>query len=222
MFQHTDTSGDTPRAIGPATPSLPDWLTALDPSEDQIRNTGWAGYPGEGYWPRAITAPMLGPDEVLTGELASYEPDPVARVWRGVQAKRTLTAAEVATRAEAAAAAVDVERDRRIAAGFAYQGATFQSRPEDFVNLGGASTAAVAAVLNGAQPGDLRWADPTKDFAWIAADNGLVPLDAPGMIQLGSAAMAHRSRLIFAGSTIKARIRAGEAVGDMTADALWT
>ena len=29
MFQHTDTSGDTPRAIGPATASLPDWLTAL-------------------------------------------------------------------------------------------------------------------------------------------------------------------------------------------------
>lgn len=98
MYQHTDTSGDTPRAIGPAIPSLPDWLTALGPSEDQIRDTGWAGYPGEGYWPREIALPDLGPDEVLTDALASYEPDPVARVWRGVQGKRALTSEEIAAR----------------------------------------------------------------------------------------------------------------------------
>lgn len=98
MFQHTDTSGDTPRAIGPAVPSLPDWLTALGPSEDQIRDTGWAGYPGEGYWLREIAAPTLGPDEVPTGELASYVPDKAARVWRGVQGKRALTAEEIAAR----------------------------------------------------------------------------------------------------------------------------
>lgn len=98
MFQHTDTSGGEPLAIGPAISSLPDWLIALGPSEDQIRDTGWAGYPGEGYWPREITAPALGPDEVLTGDLISYEPDPVARVWRGVQGKRALTLEEIAAR----------------------------------------------------------------------------------------------------------------------------
>lgn len=105
MYQHTDTSGDTPRALGPATSSLPDWLTALGPSKDQIRDTGWAGYLGEGYWPREITAPTLGPDEVLTEGLASYEPDPAARVWRGVQGKRTLpppSKADLLARAEAA------------------------------------------------------------------------------------------------------------------------
>ena len=96
-----------------------------------------------------------------------------------------------------------------------------QSRPDDFTNLNGASTAAVAAVLNGSQPGDYRWADPSKDFAWIATDNSLLPLDAVGMIALGSAAMANRSRLIFVASGIKARIRAGEAIADVTADALW-
>lgn len=117
--------------------------------------------------------------------------------------------------------AVDAERDRRVALGFAYQGKSFQSRPDDFTNLNGASTAAVAAVLNGSQPGDYRWADPAKDFAWIATDNSLVPLDAVGMIGLGSAAMANRSRLIFVASGIKARIRAGEAIADVTADALW-
>lgn len=98
MFQYTDTSGDTPRAIGLATPSLPDWLTALGPSEDQIRDTGWAGYSGEGYWPREIALPELGPDEVLTDALASYEPDPVARLWRGVQGKRALTTEDIAAR----------------------------------------------------------------------------------------------------------------------------
>jgi hypothetical protein len=96
MWQHTNLDALSP--LGPPSPSLPAWLTALGPSEDQIRDTGWAGYPGEGYWPQVITAPTLGPDEVLTGDLASYESDPVARIWRGVQGKRPLTVEEIAAR----------------------------------------------------------------------------------------------------------------------------
>lgn len=182
----------------------------------------FAGMSGVGLFPVIEgAAPPFDPTTQRLGDVEPHAFDPTSRTVAGVRPVLAIPAAEIAARAEAAASAVDGERDRRIAAGFVYQGATFQSRPEDFVNLGGASTAAVAAVLNGAQPGDLRWAGPA-DFAWIAADNGLVPLDAPGMIQLGSAAMAHRSALIFRGSTIKARIRGGEAVGDVTADALWT
>lgn len=188
-----------------------------------LADLAFAGMPGFGLFPVIPgTDPAFDPaTERLADDVTPGVFDPASGTVAGSRAVLKIPAEEITARAEAAAALVDAERDRRIAAGFVYQGAAFQSRPEDFVNLGGASTAAVAAVLNGAQPGDLRWAGPA-DFAWIAADNRLIPLDAPGMIALGSAAMAHRSGLIFRGGAIKARIRGGEAVGDVTADALWT
>ena len=60
------------------------------------------------------------------------------------------------------------------------------------------------AVMAGAQPGDLRWSDPAEDFAWIAADNSRMPMDAQTVIELAKAASAHRSRHTFAGSDLKA------------------
>lgn len=152
MFQHTDTSGDTPRAIGPAVPSLPDWLTALGPSEDQIRDTGWAGYPGEGYWPQAITLPDLGPDEVLTGDLASNEPDPVARVWRGVQGKRPLTPDEIAARNPVP----ETISDRQFAQALAKQGIISQDEALAFVKRGEVPTM-LQATIDAVEDPDARF-----------------------------------------------------------------
>ncbi len=106
--------------------------------------------------------------------------------------------------------AVDAERDRRISAGFEFQGVRYQSRlpsaghPGDWDVFSGKALEAFIAVSSGAQPGDLRWADPDEDFAWIAADNSRVPMDAQTVIELGKAASLHRSRHTFAGSDIKA------------------
>lgn len=110
----------------------------------------------------------------------------------------------------AQSAAVDAERDRRISAGFEFQGVRYQSRlpsadhPGDWDVFSGKALEAFIAVSSGAQPGDLRWADPDEDFAWIAADNSRVPMDAQTVIELGKAASLHRSRHTFAGSDIKA------------------
>jgi hypothetical protein len=105
---------------------------------------------------------------------------------------------------------VDAERDRRISAGFEFAGVRYQSRlpsPDragDWEVFSGKALEALIAIMGGAHPGDLRWSDPAEDFAWIAADNSRVPMDAQTVIELAKAASAHRSRHTFAGSDLKA------------------
>lgn len=99
--------------------------------------------------------------------------------------------------------AIDAERDRRIAAGFIFQSKGYQSRPEDRENMAGASLAALAAMGNGALPGDYRWHGGDSDFVWIAEDNSLTLMDAQTMFALGQTAMAHKQAHIFAARALK-------------------
>ena len=103
----------------------------------------------------------------------------------------------------ATAADVDAERDRRIASGFTFAGSMFQSRPEDRENIMGASTAALAAIMAGAQIGDYRWHGEDSDFQWIDASNEMHPMDAQTMFEFGRTAMAHKQAHIFAARAIK-------------------
>lgn len=98
---------------------------------------------------------------------------------------------------------VNAERDRRIDGQFTFNGKAYQSRPEDRENMAGAATSALAAIMKGAEPGDLRWHGGESDFTWISADNTLVPMDAPTMFALGQAAMEHKQRHIFAARALK-------------------
>lgn len=98
---------------------------------------------------------------------------------------------------------IDAERDRRIAAGFIFEGKLYQSRPEDRENMAGASLAALAAMGNGALPGDYRWHGGDSDFVWIAEDNSLTLMDAQTMFALGQTAMAHKQAHIFAARALK-------------------
>ncbi len=113
---------------------------------------------------------------------------------------------------------VDAERDRRVAAGFVFGANTFQTRPEDRENIAGASTAALAAIVSGAQVGDLRWHGGDSDFAWISAANALVPMDAQTMFAFGQAAMAHKQGLIFAARALKDM---AEIPADIADDQWW-
>lgn len=116
------------------------------------------------------------------------------------------------------AADVDVERDRRMAAGVEFNGTLFQSRPSDHENIIGASQLAFMAVAGGAKPGNLRWSDPNQDFTWIAADNSQVPMDAPTVVDLGKAVIARKQALIHAGRQLKDM----EAIpGDYVDDKWW-
>lgn len=115
---------------------------------------------------------------------------------------------------------IDEERDRRIAFGFQFQDKWFQADSFATANINGAATAASMAVGAGVQPGDLRWSNPEADFAWIAEDNTLLPMDAQTTIQFGLTAMANRSKLIMKARDIKDSVIAGTAV-DIADDATW-
>jgi len=98
---------------------------------------------------------------------------------------------------------VDLERDRRIDAGVMFNGVLYQSRTTDRENISGAAQMAFMAVVGGAQPGDLRWSNPDQDFAWICAENTLVPMDAQTVVEFGRAAALRKSELIYAGRALK-------------------
>ncbi|CDZ43102.1 Hypothetical protein NGAL_HAMBI1146_58750 [Neorhizobium galegae bv. officinalis] len=104
---------------------------------------------------------------------------------------------------------VDIERDRRITAGFTFEGVLFQSDKEARENIMGAHKAASdAMMLFGAQPGNLAWRqllDPAgpEVFEWIASDNSRVPMDAQTVLRFGYAALTHKASHIFAASDLK-------------------
>jgi len=100
---------------------------------------------------------------------------------------------------------IDAERDRRVALGLTFQDHHYQTRTtSDRENILGAMNNALAAIMAGAKAGNLRWADPQTDFVWIASDNQRVPMDAQTTLAFGQAAMARKSQLVLAGSTLKA------------------
>lgn len=106
-------------------------------------------------------------------------------------------------RQDALTALVDVERDRRIDAGFTFKGVLYQSRATDRENITGAAQLGFMAIVGGAQPGDYRWASSTADFKWIADDNSASAMDAQTVVDFGKAAAAQKQALIFAARALK-------------------
>ena len=98
---------------------------------------------------------------------------------------------------------VDAERDRRIEAGMVFNAVRYQTRAQDRENVAGASIMALAAMVNGAQTGDLRWHGGDSDFVWIAEDNSLNAMDAQTFFAFGQAMAAHKSAHIFAARALK-------------------
>ena len=99
---------------------------------------------------------------------------------------------------------VNAERDRRIQS-FPFSGKTFDfcdGRGSD-INIAGAGTLALAAIMAGAQPGNLRWADPANDFSWVAADNSTVTMDAHTTLNFAKAAADWKARHIRRARVLK-------------------
>lgn len=114
---------------------------------------------------------------------------------------------------------VDAERDRRL------KQLSFNGHLFDFCdgkgsaeNIAGAATLALAAMTLGAQPGNLRWANPNRDFAWIASDNTLVTMDAQTVLAFGMHAADTKAAHIYAARLIKDM---GQIPADYTADSRW-
>jgi len=116
------------------------------------------------------------------------------------------------------ASAVNAERDRRIAAGFDWNGKTFQSDRDSRENIAGAATSAVSFIVSGGSPDEVYWQSPDTPFVWLATDNTEVQMTPEQVIDFGNAAMAHKKAHIFAARTLKDM---AEIPQDFTADKYW-
>lgn len=101
------------------------------------------------------------------------------------------------------AAEVNAERDRRISAGFTFDGKRFAFDPDSKQRVTGAATLAGFAIAQGAAAGYLLWHGGATPFVWIADDNTLVEMDAPTCFAFGQAAAAHETAHIFAARQLK-------------------
>ena len=123
---------------------------------------------------------------------------------------REFTAAEIAAATPDPAialaharAAVNSERDRRMTATFAFAGKDFDCDQASLARITGAATLAGFAMGAGAPAEFMRWHQGVADFAWIAADNTLFPMDAQTCFAFGQAAANNQSAFIFAAQAIK-------------------
>lgn len=98
---------------------------------------------------------------------------------------------------------INLERDARIAAGFAFGRALYQFRAEDKQRIAGAATLAGFALAQGAASGNFYWHGGSQPFTWITADNSPVMLDASAMFTLGQVAANHETVHIFAARALK-------------------
>jgi hypothetical protein len=99
--------------------------------------------------------------------------------------------------------AVTVERDRRLRGTATFGGHSFQADQPSLIRIAGAGSLAAAAVVAGAQPGDYRWYGGAEDFAWIAADNTPVPMDAQTMFLFAQAIAVREAAFIGAARALK-------------------
>lgn len=97
---------------------------------------------------------------------------------------------------------INGERDRRIQV-FTFSGKQYDFDADSRQNVSGAHSLALAAVINGAQPGDYRWADPDEDFTWIAHDNTVTLMDAQTTLAFGQAAALWKADHIRTARAIK-------------------
>lgn len=149
-------------------------------------------------------------DRPAQGELDVIEPSvtvengKVVRGWAVTQ--RALTTDDV-----------NAERNRRLRS-FVFGGKAYDFDANSQLNIAGAGILAFAAIINGAQPGDLRWANAAKDFSWVAADNTSVTMDAQTTFAFAQAAGRWKADHIHAGRIIK---DLGSIPADYAADARW-
>lgn len=115
---------------------------------------------------------------------------------------------------------VNAERDRRLKT-FSFGGKLYDfcdGRGSD-INIAGAGTLALAAIMAGAQANDLRWADPAVDFSWVAADNSIVTMDAQTCLNFAKAAADWKAKHIRKARALKDM---NPIPADYASDIRWT
>jgi hypothetical protein len=166
--------------------------------------------------------PVASTDRPAHDEIAQnaeeVQPKLVKGKWVQAWEIQPATADQIEERLQARRDQINAERDRRLNAPFAFAGKLFDRDPTSVARINGASTLAGFALGAGAAPGDLRWHGGEADFVWIAADNSLVPMDAPTTFAFGREAASVESRLIFAAKQLR---EMDPPPADFAADKWW-
>lgn len=98
---------------------------------------------------------------------------------------------------------VNAERNRRMRGTFTFNGVAYNCDEASLQRITGAGTLAGFAIAAGAQTGDLFWHGGESPFAWIAADNSVVTMDAQTCFAFARKAAENETAHIFAAFTIK-------------------
>jgi hypothetical protein len=153
-----------------------------------------------------ITQTENGYQVTIGGQVMSVPNDPAnedyQRVQKAIAGGMKLTVPPGPTAAQSRAA-VNRERDRRMTSTFAFAGKDFDCDQDSLARITGAATLAGFAMGAGAPAGFMRWHGGAADFAWIAADYTLFPMDAQTCFAFGQAAANNQSAFIFAAKAIK-------------------
>lgn len=189
---------------------VPDYLVGL--YNETLADLSWIdpAFPayGSAWWPEEFTDGELLPDHKWGPE--QYTVVPERQVVQVHREQVPLSQEELdARRAEELARMVplvDIERDRRTAMGFVYDGKAYQAENQSQIDdiLGKMTDSLAAITIDQAKSGDLRWASPDYDFAWSAADGTLVPMDAQTCLAFTRSAVRRKTLLVGAGLALKA------------------
>jgi hypothetical protein len=189
--------------------ALPPQVDGL--SDDDLANLSFLpavhGLSGIGYWLLVANDPPYQPDRQVLGPPEALTLDDDGKRVLSTRTVRAKTAEEMEPLRAQRRAAVMAKRDEVIDAGFSFNGVIFQTSATDRENISGAAQMAFMALLAGGKlPGDLRWHDGADDFGWIALDNGVVPMDAPTVIEFAKAVAGFKSACIFYARYLKDQI----------------
>lgn len=182
------------------------------PDEPEIWAIQWGGSAGhieyrdaetlnEGFTDADVIAPYLTLWQAAH-DAATFVPEPT-----------------LSERKAALTARVNAVRDERMSGGFDHGGHRFQSQQSDRENIVRKGDRADKAIDSGAAEDDLTW-DVTTDgqpFAWIAADNTLVPMDAFEMTAMRDAGERFKQATTFFARAYKDAILAAANHGVLDA-----
>jgi len=173
-----------------------------------------------GVYPVREINPTVGESQKLQ---KTWTPEYIGGEWLLNHQAVDMTVEEIAERDAVVRndlhAAIDAERDRRLAADFTFNGKQFQRDATSLARIAGAATLAGLAVVHGSPAGNLRWANPARDFEWIASDDTRVQMDAQTAFDFGAAAAQVETTLVFAASALRAM---SPIPADFTDDKWWT
>lgn len=155
----------------------------------------WRGQSEEGV----VTVLAPGPLTVF-----AFPPFPYQEIkWEGDIQPTSGPGIQVECDADAVSAEVNIERNARLKRGFVFEGRLYDFDDQAKSRVTGAGTLAGFAIGAGAPEGYYHWHGGNDPFAWIAADNSQVVMDAPTCFRFAQAAAEHERAHIFAARVLK-------------------